>query len=79
MITCKQTIEIKNKMINEKNILIVELEMEIERLRSELGNIANATRNSFRDDREFRIWAQNRARRALGQKPGTLTVKKEKA
>lgn len=78
MITCEQEIEIKNKMIEEKNDKMVKLEMEIERLRSELNYIASATRNSFRDDREFRIWAQNRARLALGQKPGTLGIKKGK-
>jgi len=41
-------------------------EAEVERLREELGYIANAQRKSFVDDREFRIWAQNRARHALG-------------
>ncbi len=49
---------------------------EIEHLRKELGYIANAQRKSFKDDREFRIWAQNRARHALGLKPGELTIRK---
>lgn len=73
----QQTIEIKNKMIEKKNDQIVKLEMEVERLRSELGYIVNAKRKDFGfDDEQFRLWAQNRARHALGQKPGELTIKK---
>ena len=72
----EQTIQIKDKMIEEKNNLMVKLEMEVERLRSELRYIANAQRHSFTDAEEFRTWAQNRARHALGEETGTLTVKK---
>lgn len=79
MITHEQEIEIKNKMIQEKNNQIVKLEMEVERLRSELNYIANAKKISFKDEKEFRLWAQNRARHALGLKLGELTVRKERA
>lgn len=51
-------------------------ESEIERLRQELGCIANAKRHSFFDTGEFVEWVQSRARHALGQKTGTLTIKK---
>ena len=47
---------------------------EVSRLRNELGYIANAKHGSI--ECEFRAWAQNRARHALGQKPGELTIKK---
>ncbi len=111
MITHEQELQIKNKMIEEKNDQIVKLEIEVERLcsecnewrrrrdievvraeeaeeradkseteveclRLELGYIANAQRKSFVSDREFRIWAQSRARNALEQKPGELAIKK---
>lgn len=77
MITHEQEIEIKNKMIEEKNNKIVKLEMEVDRLRSELEFIANARRKDFGfDDEQFRLWAQNRARHALGQEAGTLVIKK---
>jgi hypothetical protein len=79
MITHEQEMEIKNKMIEVKNRQIVKLEMEIIKLRSELENIALAKKRSFENDREFRVWAQNRARHALGQKPGELTIRKEGA
>jgi hypothetical protein len=72
----EQAINIKNEMINEKNHRIVTLEMEVERLRSELGYIANAKRRNIPVAEDFRDWAQSRARHALGQKPGELTVKK---
>lgn len=50
---------------------------EVERLRQELGYIANAHRRSFKNAQEFRTWAQNRACHAIGQKPGELAIKKE--
>jgi hypothetical protein len=68
MITHEQELQIKNQMIEEKNNQIVKLEMEVMRLRSELGYIANAKRISFKDAKEFRLWAQSRARHALEQK-----------
>jgi hypothetical protein len=40
-------------------------EAEIERLRQELGYIANAKHRNFDDAEDFRDWAQNRARHAL--------------
>jgi hypothetical protein len=43
MITHEQEIEIKNKMINEKNDRIIKLEMEIARLQSELEYINQLT------------------------------------
>lgn len=76
MITHEQEIEIKNKMIEAKNYQLVKLEMEIERLRSELRLIANGKNYTHTDDKEFRAWAQNRARHAIGEKPGALTIKK---
>ena len=80
MITHEQEIEIKNKMIEEKNNQIVKLEMEVERLRSELRCIANAKIQDFKlGDPEFRLWAKSRARKALGEKPGELTIRKERA
>jgi hypothetical protein len=67
-------------MIEAKNDQIVKLEMEVLRLRSELEYIANAKRKDFgHDDEQFRLWAQNRARHALGLKPGELTIRKERA
>jgi len=51
-------------------------EAEIERLQQELSYIANAKRESFESAREFRIWAQDRARHALGLKPEELAIKK---
>jgi hypothetical protein len=74
----EQAIKIKNDMINEKNDQIVKLEMEVMRLRSELENIANVSIAEIRAI-DFRQWAQNRARHALGLKPGELTIRKEKA
>jgi phage host-nuclease inhibitor protein Gam len=62
----------------EANKQIKPLKEEIERLRSELGYIANAKRHSFYDTGEFMEWAQSRARHALGQKPGELTIRKER-
>jgi hypothetical protein len=50
--------------------------IEIRRLRQELDYIANAKRKNFTDAEDFRDWAQNRARHALGLKPGELTIKK---
>ena len=79
MITREQELQIKNKMIEAKNNQIVKLEMEVLKLRSELENIANAKFRNFTDAEEFRAWAQNRARHTLGQKPGELTIKKERA
>ena len=55
------------------------LAAEVSRLRQELGYIALAKKRSFENDREFRLWAQNRARHALGLKPGELTIRKERA
>jgi regulator of replication initiation timing len=60
----------------QANKQTADLRAEIERLRLEISYIANAQRKSFKDDREFRIWAQNRAQNALNQKPGTFTVKR---
>lgn len=60
----------------EANKQIKPLKEEIERLRNELGYIANAKRRNIPDAEDFRAWAQSRARHALGQKPGELTVKK---
>jgi cupin superfamily acireductone dioxygenase involved in methionine salvage len=61
----------------EANKQIDPLKAEIERLRTELGYIANAKLQNFNhDDSDFRLWAQNRARHALNQQPGTLAVKK---
>lgn len=60
----------------EANKQTVELKTEIERLRQELSYIANAQRKNSYNAAEFRAWAQNRARHALGQEAGTLTVKK---
>jgi hypothetical protein len=74
MITHEQELQIKDKMIEAKNDQIVKLEIEVERLRSELGYIANAKFGNT--ECEFRAWAKNRARHALNYKPGTLTVKK---
>lgn len=51
---------------------------EVSRLRAELGYIANARFANFTDAEEFRAWAQNRARHALGEKPGELSIKKGK-
>jgi len=65
--------------IEEANKQIKPLKEEIERLRLELGYIANAQRWSFTDAEEFRDWAQNRARHALGLKPGEPTIRKERA
>jgi len=53
--------------------------LEIRRLRQELEYIALAKKRSFADAEEFRAWAQNRARHALGLKPGELTIRKERA
>lgn len=68
-------------MAEEANKHADELKAEIKRLRDELGYIANAKSANFEDAEEFRAWAQNRARHALGlkmelAKDGTLTVKK---
>lgn len=60
----------------EANDQTAELRAEVERLRLELGYITNAQRKNFTDAEEFRAWAQSRARHALGQKPGELTIKK---
>jgi hypothetical protein len=60
----------------EANKQIKPLKEEIERLRLELGYIANAKRRNIPVAEDFRDWAQSRARHALGQKPGELTVKK---
>ncbi len=79
MITHEQELQIKNKMIEDKNGQIVKLEMEVERLRSELRYIANEKRENYRRPDDFGFWAQNRARHALGLKPGELTIRKEKA
>lgn len=49
---------------------------EIKRLRDELSYIANAKRLSSESADEFWAWAQNRARHALRQEAGTLTIKK---
>jgi uncharacterized coiled-coil protein SlyX len=76
-IRLEQTIEIKNKMIEGKNDQIVKLEMEVERLRSELSYIANTKPlDSFTDYQGFAIWVINRARHALNQQPGTLAVRR---
>ena len=61
----------------EANKQTATLKTEVERLRLELGYIANAQRKNFTDAEEFRTWAQNRARHAIGEKPGELTIKKE--
>jgi predicted RNase H-like nuclease (RuvC/YqgF family) len=60
----------------EANKQIDPLKTEIAELRRELTLIAYAQQTSFRDDQSFRLWAQNRARHALNQKPGELTIKK---
>ena len=65
--------------IEEANKQIKPLKEEIERLRLELGYIANAQRRNFTDAEEFRDWAQNRAHHALGLKPGEPTIRKERA
>lgn len=51
-------------------------ETEVERLHNELRIIANAKWRDFKSVGDFRVWAQSRARHALGEKPGELTVKK---
>ena len=43
-------------------------DLEVDRLRQELQAIANAPYENFKDAEEFRIWAKNRARHAIGQK-----------
>lgn len=53
-----------------------EKDAEIKRLCDELGYIANAEFKNFTDGDEFRTWAQNRARHALGIQPGELKIKK---
>jgi hypothetical protein len=72
----EEAIRIKNEMLCEKDAEIKRLCAEVARLRQELGYIAFAKRESFKDDREFRIWTQNRASHALHLKPGELTIKK---
>lgn len=76
MITHQQEIEIKNKMIEAKNDEIVKLEMEVERLRHALNQIASVSEDNFYTPKAFQAWAQNRARLALGLKPGELTIRK---
>lgn len=62
----------------EANKQTADLRVEVERLRLELTYIADAQRKNFADAEEFRTWAQNRARHAIGWKPGELAIKKEK-
>jgi len=50
-------------------------DLEVERLRRELQNIANAKRYDYQPD-DFGFWVQNRARHAIGQKAGEPTIKK---
>lgn len=76
MISHEQELQIKDKLIEEKNNKLVKLEMEVERLRSELSLIANGENYRHTNDKEFRTWAQNRARKAIGQEAGMLTIKK---
>lgn len=61
------------RIFNEAYARVVE---ERDRLRQELEYIANAKHKNFPDAEEFRAWAQNRARHAIGWKPGELTIKK---
>jgi cell division protein FtsB len=60
----------------EANKQTAELRAEVKRLRDELGCIAMARGNAFTAPGEFRAWAQNRARHALGMKPGEMKIKK---
>jgi len=52
-----------------------ELRAEVTHLRQELQNIANAPYANFEDAEEFRTWARNRARHAIGQKPKLIFEK----
>lgn len=78
MITHEQELQIKTQMIEEKNRQIVKLEMEIYRLRIALETIASLEPGSRGAYSKF-AQAQNRARHALGLKPGELTMRKERA
>lgn len=53
-----------------------ELREENQHLRQELVYIANANPNDFMVAGGFQKWAQSRARKAIEQEAGTLTVKK---
>ncbi len=64
------------KAIEQANARAEKAEAERDQLKQELGYIANAKHGNI--ECEFRAWAQNRARHAIGQEPGTLVIKKEK-
>jgi hypothetical protein len=67
MITHEQELQIKNKMLEEKNNQIVKLEMEIYRLRSALEIIVGLESGSRGAYSKF-VEAQERARLALGER-----------
>jgi len=58
----------ENWLAHELNSKTMELQAaEISALRAEIGAIANAPWGNFRDADEFRAWALNRCRAALGE------------